>query len=62
MAILIKNQIQNVKNFEQLISIPFHGEINAMCWARNLTGDFSEIVKKIEIAENIAETKNGRIV
>ena len=62
MDILIKNQIQNVKNFEQLISIPFHGEINAMCWARNLTGDFSEIVKKIEIAENIAELKTEELL
>ena len=48
-----KNQIKNVSNFEELISTPFQGEINAMCWNRNLVGDFSEIVKKITLTENI---------
>ena len=50
-----ENQIQCVTNFQDLVSIPFHGKINAMCWTRKLIGDFSEIVKKIEdlgIADN----------
>ncbi|MBP7810415.1 MAG: hypothetical protein KA163_14070 [Bacteroidia bacterium] len=48
------NQIKCVTNFQDLVSTPFHGEINAICWSRNLIGDFSEIVNKIELAENIA--------
>ena len=28
--------------------------MNAICWSRNLIGDFSEIVNKIELNENIA--------
>ena len=51
----IDNQIHNVLNFEDLVSTPFHGKINAMCWTRNLIGDFSEIVKKIALNENMAE-------
>tara|TARA_B110001454_G_scaffold32882_1_gene32214 strand:+ start:148 stop:846 length:699 start_codon:yes stop_codon:yes gene_type:complete len=51
----IDNQIHNVLNFEELVSTPFHGKINAMCWTRNLIGDFSEIVKKIALNENMAE-------
>jgi len=47
------NQIQCVTNFQDLVSTPFHGEINAICWTRKLTGDFSEIVKKLELKENI---------
>lgn len=47
------NQIQNVSNFEDLISTPFQGEINALCWSRKLIGDFSEIVQKIELSENM---------
>jgi hypothetical protein len=47
------NQIHCVTNFQDLISIPFHGEINAMCWTRKLTGDFSEIVIKLAPTENI---------
>ena len=49
-----KNQIGVVTNFQDLISTPFNGDINAVCWTRNLIGDFSEIVKKITLNENIA--------
>lgn len=49
------NQIHNVSSFQDLISTPFHGEMNAICWRRNLAGDFSEIVKQIELSGNIAE-------
>lgn len=49
-----ENQIHSVSNFQELVSTPFHGEINAICWARKLTGDFSEIVKKIALNGNIA--------
>lgn len=49
-----KNQIQCVLNFQDLVSTPYHGEVNAICWTRKLIGDFSEIVKKIELNKNIA--------
>ena len=47
------NQIHCVTNFHDLVSTPFHGDINAICWNRKLQGDFSEIVNKIELTENI---------
>ena len=50
-----ENQIQTVSNFRDLVSTSFHGKINAIRWTRELIGDFSEIVKKIELNENIAE-------
>lgn len=50
-----ENQIQNVFNFQDLISTPFQGEINAICWSRKLVGDFSEIVKKIGLKANMTE-------
>ncbi len=49
-----ENQVHCVTNFQDLISTPFHGVMNAICWTRKLTGDFSEIVKKVELNENIA--------
>ena len=52
---IVSNQIQYVTNFQDLVSIPFHGDINAMCWNRKLIGDFSEIVSKVELNENIIE-------
>jgi hypothetical protein len=48
-----ENQIHYVTNFEELVSTPFNGLINAICWTRKLTGDFSEIVKKIVLSGNI---------
>ncbi len=47
------NQIQLVTSFQDLISTPFRGTINAICWTRKLIGDFSEIINKIELNENI---------
>lgn len=48
------NQIRYVTNFHDLVSTSFYGEINAICWPRKLTGDFSEIASKIELDGNIA--------
>jgi len=47
------NQIQSVANFDEFVSMPFQGDINAIFWKRELKGDFSEIVKKAETIENI---------
>ncbi len=47
------NQIHCVTNFNDLVSTPFQGEMNAICWSRQLTGDFSEIVKQVALNENI---------
>jgi len=48
------NQIYCVTNFQDLVSTPFHGEINAICWTRKLVGNFSEIANKVELNGNIA--------
>jgi hypothetical protein len=47
------HQMQEVHNFEDLVATPFQGAINAICWTRTLTGDFSEIVNKVTPTENI---------
>ena len=49
-----EQQIHCVTNFKDLVSTPFYGAINAICWSRKLAGDFSEIVNKIAVQENIA--------
>ncbi|WP_459660025.1 DUF1826 domain-containing protein [Acinetobacter calcoaceticus] len=49
------NQIRQVSSFSELISAKFQGEANAMCWHRNLVGDFTEIVNKLHLKENITE-------
>ncbi|MNJ86158.1 hypothetical protein D3C87_36450 [compost metagenome] len=50
----VGNQIQYVTNFQELISTPFQGEMNAVCWTRQLAGDFSEIVDKIALDGDMA--------
>ena len=40
------NQVQTVNSLEDLLATPFQGMVNALCWNRELTGDFSEIVSK----------------
>ena len=56
------NQIHYVTNFQDLIFTPFQGEMNAICWTRQLTGDFSEIANKIELTENIATVDQDELL
>jgi hypothetical protein len=56
-----ENQIHCVTNFQDLVSTPFSGEMNAICWTRKLTGDFSEIVKKVEQSGNITAIEQDKL-
>lgn len=47
------NQISIVSTFDELINTKFQGELNAICWRRNLAGDFREIVTKLQLKENV---------
>ncbi|WP_343594826.1 DUF1826 domain-containing protein [Acinetobacter sp.] len=49
------NQIGVVSTFSELVNMNFQGDMNAVCWYRNLVGDFQEIVTKLELKENITE-------
>jgi hypothetical protein len=48
-----EHQVHCVTNFKDLVSTPFDGAMNAICWTRTLTGDFAEIVDKVALNENI---------
>jgi len=48
-------QIEVVSSFAELVKTHFQGETNAICWSRNLLGDFKEIVDKLQLKENITE-------
>lgn len=47
--------VHRVTNFQDLVSTPFRGAMNAICWSRPLIGDFSEIVQKAQPEGNMAE-------
>lgn len=46
--------IHVVSNFQELITVPFHGAMNAACWERELEVDFEEIVNKVALDGNMA--------
>lgn len=49
------NQIKMVFTFSDLAHTHFEGITNAICWERNLEGDFKEIVSKLQLKGNITE-------
>ena len=51
----LHKHIKQVLNFNELVSTPFQGEINAVCWSRELKGDFAEIVHSFAFSENMIE-------
>ncbi len=44
-----------VSSFSDLVSVGFQGNVNAVCWQRELDVDFQEIVGKLILKENITE-------
>ncbi|MCM0667021.1 DUF1826 domain-containing protein [Flavobacterium tyrosinilyticum] len=49
------SQIGVVSTFSDLVHTDFKEEMNALCWYRNLDGDFKEIVNQLSLKENITE-------
>lgn len=56
------SQFLQVSNLDELISTPYQGEMNAICWHRELIGDFAEIVEKIELIGNITEVSQADLL
>ena len=52
---LHNKQIGTVTTFTELVTTDFEGERNALCWYRNLEGNFKEIVDQLQLKENITE-------
>ncbi len=48
------NRIKVVNSFDELISTRFADGINALCWQRELSGDFSEVVIHLTASDGIA--------
>lgn len=41
-------RVRLVHSFEELLATPFADGVNALCWARELPGDFAEVVQLLE--------------
>jgi hypothetical protein len=52
-------RIKQVESFDELINTPFGNGINALCWPRALTGNFSEVVEKLGAGEGITSLEES---
>ena len=52
---LDNDQIGTVATFSELVQTEFKGKQNALCCYRNLEGDFKEIVRQLQLKEDITE-------
>jgi len=50
-----------VTSFEALIATPFRDGVNAVCWPRDLPGDFDEVVQKLGTADDITSIDDARL-
>ena len=46
-------RIRVVTSFHELVTTPFAGGVNALCWPRTLPGDFGEVVKLLGAGDGI---------
>jgi hypothetical protein len=56
------SRIQRVKNFQELVTTPFAGGVNALCWERALPGDFGEVVQRLGIPEGITALDEAQLL
>ena len=54
-------RIQVVGSFEELVTTPFAGGVNALCWPRLLPGDFGEVVAQLGAGEGILTLDDARL-
>ena len=45
--------VRLVASFAELLATPFQGNVNAICWARTLPGDFAEVVAGLAVHDGL---------
>jgi len=53
--------IKPVKNFQELLTTPFVGSTNALCWERVLPGDYAEVVRLLGPGEGLVALDEERL-
>ena len=56
-----RGRVREVGSFEELLRTPFAGSVNALCWRRELEGDFSEVVARIPKGTGIVALRDEEI-
>lgn len=55
-------RIKVVQSFQELVTTPFGGVINALCWPRILPGDFGEVVERLDVGQGITTLDDSRLL
>ena len=55
------HRIRMVGSFAELVAAPFTGGVNALCWPRDLPGDFAEVVELLGPGEGIMTLDDTRL-
>lgn len=54
-------RIRVVETFDEWLAAPFSDGINAVCWPRELSGDFAEVVRQLGSIDGIAPLSADRL-
>lgn len=55
-------RVRMVGSFDALIGTRFEGDINALCWPRQLPGDFHEIVDRLQAGDGITTIEDDDLL
>jgi hypothetical protein len=55
-------RIRRVRSFQELVTTPFAGSVNALCWQRELPGDFGEVVARLDASQAISVVDEAQLL
>jgi hypothetical protein len=55
-------RIRRVHNFQELVSSPFSGGVNALVWERSLPGDFGEVVERLGAGDGVVTLEESQLL
>ena len=54
-------RVRQVGSFTELLTTPFAGNVNALCWERTLPGDYAEVIAKLGPGQGIVPLDDERL-
>jgi hypothetical protein len=54
--------IRQVADWDELVSTPFADGVNALCWRRELPGDFEEVVRQLRAGPGITTLEDSQLL
>jgi hypothetical protein len=55
-------RVKAVRSFAELVATPFRDGVNALCWTRQLRGDFAEVVRALGPGEGIVTVDDATLL